>query len=123
MKAISLKQPWAGMIAQGEKTIETRKWRTFYRGDLLICSSQNMDKIKAIAYCEEPIYMLKGAGICVINLLECVPMEEMHEEGGCIAVYDKAWAWLFNNLRQIKPFLVKGQLSLFDIPDNLIEYS
>lgn len=35
MTAISLKQPWAQLILDGVKTIETRKWRTNYRGDLL----------------------------------------------------------------------------------------
>jgi hypothetical protein len=34
MKALSVKQPWANMIASGKKTIETRKWPTDYRGVL-----------------------------------------------------------------------------------------
>lgn len=39
MKALSVKQPWAALIASGQKTIETRTWPTKYRGALLICSS------------------------------------------------------------------------------------
>jgi len=39
MKAISVKQPWAALIGAGVKTIETRVWKTYYRGDLLICAS------------------------------------------------------------------------------------
>ncbi|MBI2066116.1 ASCH domain-containing protein [Candidatus Woesebacteria bacterium] len=42
-KAISLKQPWANLVASGKKTIETRKWTTNYRGDLVICSSKKPD--------------------------------------------------------------------------------
>ena len=34
MKALSVHQPFAGLIASGEKTIETRRWPTSYRGDL-----------------------------------------------------------------------------------------
>ena len=40
MRALSVKQPWASLIASGQKTIETRTWRTDYRGDLLIVSSR-----------------------------------------------------------------------------------
>lgn len=36
MKAISLTQPWASLIALGYKRIETRSWSTTYRGPLAI---------------------------------------------------------------------------------------
>jgi len=36
MKAISLWQPWASLIAIGAKKIETRSWPTKYRGPLAI---------------------------------------------------------------------------------------
>ena len=32
MKALSLMEPWAALIAAGVKSIETRSWRTAYRG-------------------------------------------------------------------------------------------
>lgn len=41
MKAISLWEPWASLMCSGAKTIETRGWRTSYRGDLLICASRH----------------------------------------------------------------------------------
>ena len=36
MKALTLWQPWATLVARGVKTIETRGWSTAYRGPLLI---------------------------------------------------------------------------------------
>lgn len=36
MKALTLHQPWATLVALGVKTIETRSWSTRYRGRLLI---------------------------------------------------------------------------------------
>lgn len=36
MKAITLHQPWAQLVALGVKTIETRSWSTSYRGQLVI---------------------------------------------------------------------------------------
>ena len=36
MKAITILQPFATLIASGEKHFETRSWKTDYRGPLLI---------------------------------------------------------------------------------------
>lgn len=40
MKALSLTQPWATLVAIGAKRIETRSWKTSYRGELAIHASQ-----------------------------------------------------------------------------------
>jgi activating signal cointegrator 1 len=36
MKALTLTQPWATLVAKGAKKIETRSWNTNYRGPLAI---------------------------------------------------------------------------------------
>ena len=36
MKAITIQQPWASLIANGEKKYETRCWKTAYRGPIAI---------------------------------------------------------------------------------------
>lgn len=36
MKAITVWQPWAQLLAEGKKKVETRSWRTNYRGGILI---------------------------------------------------------------------------------------
>lgn len=40
MKALSLTQPWATLVANGSKRIETRSWSTSYRGLLAIHASK-----------------------------------------------------------------------------------
>jgi activating signal cointegrator 1 len=40
MKALTLLQPWASLVAAGLKTIETRSWSTRYRGPLAIHASK-----------------------------------------------------------------------------------
>jgi len=42
MKAISLWQPWATLIALGHKRFETRSWPTKYRGTLAIHATKRM---------------------------------------------------------------------------------
>ena len=36
MKAITIRQPWASLIASGTKKYETRSWKTNYRGPIAI---------------------------------------------------------------------------------------
>lgn len=40
MKAITIHQPWAGLIAIGAKRFETRGWKTNYRGPIAIHGSK-----------------------------------------------------------------------------------
>ena len=40
IKALTLWQPWASLIAWGEKQYETRSWSTEYRGLLAIHASK-----------------------------------------------------------------------------------
>jgi hypothetical protein len=42
MKALTLWQPWATLIAMGAKSIETRCWSTGYRGEIAIHSAAKM---------------------------------------------------------------------------------
>lgn len=42
MKALTLWQPWASLVALGHKRIETRCWTTKYRGDLAIHAAQSI---------------------------------------------------------------------------------
>ncbi len=44
LKALSLWQPWATLMALGEKAIETRHWETSYRGDLLIHAAKHWSR-------------------------------------------------------------------------------
>jgi len=40
MKALSMLQPWASLVAVGAKKIETRSWHTSYRGPVAIHASK-----------------------------------------------------------------------------------
>ena len=39
MKVLSIKEPFATLIANGLKKIETRSWKTNYRGEIFIHAS------------------------------------------------------------------------------------
>ena len=44
MKALTLTQPWATLVAIGAKRIETRSWSTKYRGPLAIHAAKGFPK-------------------------------------------------------------------------------
>jgi len=107
IKAISVHQPWASMIAQGSKNIETRTWYTDYRGDLLICSTLSPDL---------PGFKC-GFALCVVNLKNCRPMA-LHDEAGArceFFEYQKLFAWVLTDLREIVAFRVRGHQRIFDV--------
>jgi len=103
MKALSVKQPWANMIAAREKTIETRTWATAHRGDLLIVSSKTPDIPPA------------GYAVAIVTLVDCRPMTVLDELAACCDIYAGAIAWVFRNIRPISPFPVRGQTMLFEV--------
>ena len=41
--ALSVKQPWAALLAYGVKTVEVRTWNTLRRGQILIHASKSVD--------------------------------------------------------------------------------
>lgn len=48
MKALTLWQPWASLIAVGAKTIETRGWATNYRGPLAIHAAKRRPDVEML---------------------------------------------------------------------------
>jgi len=42
MRALSIRQPWAYLIAIGAKTIENRSWHTPIQGPLIICAGKEL---------------------------------------------------------------------------------
>lgn len=68
MKAISIKQPWASLVAAGHKTVECRTWKTAYRGPLLICSSKGDFEIN------DGLVSPGGMALGVVELIDISPM-------------------------------------------------
>ena len=92
MKALTLYEPWAFLVAVRAKKIETRSWKTDYRGPLAIHASKNIPSFAEIM-CETEEHFndaLKDAGIyftgdvplkvlipcgavlCICNLVDCL---------------------------------------------------
>lgn len=113
MKALSIHPYFAGMIFAGKKTIECRTWQTDYRGEILICSTNK--KLKDT---------IPGHALCTVKLVDIVPFKKEHLQAACMAPADmpeNAFAWIFEDIRPIRPIPLKGRLSLWNY-DGEIEY-
>lgn len=138
LKAITIKQPWATLIALGEKKYETRSWQTKHLGPLAIHAGKSIDK----EACEYPPIKqaLQKHGIldfknlptgCVIattEIIAChkIPSDETPEgiEFGKKLVGKEVYfgdfdtgrfAWELANLQVLsEPVPAKGQLSLWN---------
>lgn len=105
IKAISLHQPWASMIAQGHKTIETRYWPTNHRGDLLIVSTKKPE-----------IYgLLSGFALCIVEVVDCRPMYVEDQTQARCPWKNGLWSWLLSNVRPVQPFRVRGHQRMYDV--------
>lgn len=49
MKALSLWQPWATLIAVGSKRVETRSWATRHRGPIAIHAAKRLNRSELIS--------------------------------------------------------------------------
>ena len=140
MKAITIKQPWATLIAVGEKKFETRSWKTAHRGQLAIHAGKSIDKD---AY-EEFEDVLKrhgynsikdlptGVVLATVDLIECHQVIEdkfpimyqaktdkgatIHKTEYLYGDFSKGrYGWELMNVQVFDtPVVAKGQLSLWN---------
>jgi hypothetical protein len=121
MKALSVCQPWAWAIVSGLKKVENRWRRTNHRGPLVIHASRSRRYLAGdysrLLPSLPPVEQLDfGALVGVVEVEDCVPVAEV--EGDPFAV--GPWCWLLAGARRIRPVAFKGQVGLFDVPDQLV---
>jgi hypothetical protein len=79
--ALSLKQPWAALLAHGLKTVEVRRWPTVRQGRILIHAARVPDeRPEAWAHVPEavlPAARLLGGIIGAGDLIQCVAYRDL----------------------------------------------
>jgi hypothetical protein len=74
--ALSLKQPWAALLAHGRKTVEVRRWATTRRGRVLIHAARVPDE-RPEAWAQVPPELLPearlvGGLVGAADLMACI---------------------------------------------------
>ena len=124
MKVLTIKQPWATLIMQGDKRFEFRSWQTKYRGDLLIHAGKGIDKeaMKRLSkYITEDFPAGKILG--KVTLVDCVKMSpefkdillKENKDIYAKSYFQENYGWQMDNVQVFKePIETKGHLSLWE---------
>jgi len=117
MKAVTIYQPYAELIARGEKRVENRSWRTDYRGPLAIHAGCSRAWLRSWPRPFSPGELSFGAIIAVAELTGCIHVEQLR--GGLFAAQlDPAiaqhasgpWCFLLDGVRRLpRPIYCLGR--------------
>ena len=81
IKVLSIIEPWATLIKEKKKYIETRTWKTSYRGELYIHASKKKingkdEHITELLELISNVEMGYGKIICKCKLVDCKYIDE-----------------------------------------------
>lgn len=127
MRAITVRQPWAGLIATNQKTIENRTWpppRTVHPGSLLaIHAAAAIDKTTNRQVHGVPARCLPlGAVVAVTRVLGA--HHERYDAscgGGCATWgWPGHWHWqIGDTVALAQPLPAKGRLGVWTLPADI----
>lgn len=125
MRALTVCQPYAELIARGEKRVENRSWATDYRGLLAIHAGKGTDYMEDEDWQKYPD-LAWGAVVAVAYLVNCVRyvargawshrypwmLTHQHAEGPI--------CWVLEDVRRLRqPVSCDGQRGLWSVPTAL----
>lgn len=130
MKAITICQPYAELIARGEKRVENRTWPTNYRGPILIHAGKSRQWLQLDdedfdeRYSMHVSQMAFGAVVAIADLVECasygrIELKDFDRDYPWLREHEHTegpWCWILANVRRLpKPLPARGAQGLFDL--------
>lgn len=134
MKGLSIHQPFASLIADGEKFVENRTWEAFYRGPLAICASKGSRYISTDELAKYPT----GCIVAVSRLAKCLHIDSLRDslESGVPILgmtldsveailnhehTEGPFCWVLLETQQLpRPIPMRGSQGLFTIPNEKV---
>lgn len=130
MKALSLLQPWASLVAAGAKRYETRSWGTDYRGPLAIHASKSAFEGREYFLSSEVaqaaldglcwLDLPRGAIVATARLTDCfrsrgLPPPDRCQHEGAFGNFERGrFLWKLEDVRPIQPAPARGSLGLWE---------
>ncbi len=129
MKALSIKEPFASLISLNIKHIETRSWKTNYRGEIYIHASlskydskdvERMNKLKSLL--PDDYEFKRGKIICKAYLSDCIYMDDTFIESIkkdeieylCGNYSLGRYAWVLKDVKMVDEIPIKGKLGIWN---------
>ena len=126
MKVLTIKQPFATLIAEGLKEYEFRTWKTKYRGNILIHAGKGIDKKAMERFKDLKLEYPTGCIIAQATITDCVYVDENLKKElkqkdkkvyYGVTRQDSNWkgyGFKLENIKKISPISVNGKLSLWE---------
>lgn len=124
MKAITIKQPWATLIAKGYKEYEFRTWKTNYRGDILIHAGKSTDKEAMERFKKYNLEYPLGVIIAKAKITDCIKVNEellKTMQAKNYEVYkrmngyvQRGYGFKIEDVKEIENIPASGKLSLWE---------
>jgi hypothetical protein len=128
MKALTIIQPYAELIAKGSKLVENREWFTPYRGQIAIHAGmgKRYDGYSVDEMCQNygvPMSdIVFGAVIAKAKIVACLHIDAINKLG---PEHDFGWVkdhshthgtycWILDEIKRIEPIYIKGALGLWE---------
>ena len=123
MKVITLKQPWATLVAEGIKKYEFRSWKTNYRGKVLIHAGAGIDKKEMERFKDLNLKYPSKRIIAEVEIEDCLELDDKLNQKiiseNNISYGSKirtGYAWKLKNVKKIKSNKeINGKLGLWNI--------
>jgi len=126
MKVITIKQPFATLIAEGLKEYEFRTWKTNYRGEIFIHAGKGIDKKAMKRYEHLGLTYPTGRIIAKATLTDCIPidkdMRKILEKKDPLVYFGviknpewQGYGFKLENIEKIEPIPVNGKLGLWNM--------
>ncbi len=125
MKVLTIREPYASLIANNIKKYEFRTWKTNYRGYILIHAGKSSDKEAIKKYDKYNLECKNGYIIAKARIVDCIKVTDevraqLKKENSFVyssIINDKLWngyAFKLDNIEKINPIYANGKLSLWD---------
>ena len=127
MRVITLKQPWATLVAEGLKKYEFRSWKYSYRGEILIHAGKGVDKDAMKKFEHLNLNYPHSRIIAKVKILDCIELNDeinrqIIEENELIYgyKYDRTgYAWKLELIEKINDeTTVSGKQGIWNIWKN-----
>lgn len=125
IKALTISQPYASLIAGGSKIVENRTWDTRYRGPLAIHAGRGLQYLDRDQLADYP----HGGIIAVARLVACLNVTAIQtaspdtQIAGTIWTYrtlrdhahtEGPWCWVLSDVRRCRFIPCRGAQGLWD---------
>lgn len=123
MKVLTLKQPWASLVAEGIKQYEFRTWKTNYRGKVLIHAGAGVEKKELDRFKDLDLDYPSKKIIAEVEIEDCLELDDNLNKKiiseNNIAYGSKnrtGYAWKLKNVKKINVDKeINGKLGLWNI--------